>query len=609
VVTSSSLTPDDDKRLPPECKAAEFSEKLPEFEQRWAMQPQMIAMNTQRMTREDFLQRTGKFNVLRATSKCRLLRMKVDLGASDFMVLTYRATSEKEGVCFATKWDASDKQFEFFEPDKLKLNILSYSLPKWIFLAFGIFGFVFLWRRGGDSSLARWLGIWLVGASLVPMVDSVQTTFPHMTHWLWQQSVMYHWNTLASALEPLFHFLYIATFSAVTLFILQVPAGACWIHICWPTRIFPQYPPIVRHLLLFAKLAAVIALQLCSFCFILVIAMIIWAGRGANIGIIAFWGASLLLFLVGGAVMRWFTHKSSEVSKLGVSAVLAMLTLNISSMSYMFMLMFGNTSQTTVRIGVILGSTFGFLFIIIMAYIILKRNFLHVRAIDGFTTLLLLMLIPFLINRAEYFVPILLSGTPFFHERGADLVAILFVLLIFPTVHHWLHELLLFISLPKLRKIEHTVEHALEAIVDAQTEADRAKMISELFDTLRVPRYLFFSRGANAVFNADINNLDRNVPPTIELSPQLRKFLGQRHRFVDLHTMAFEWRYFFHQFELHRIAQATGCRYLLPVSVGESLRALLLIPEGPGESVMANPAVSANINNFGIAAALSRPRS
>jgi hypothetical protein len=171
-----------------------------------------------------------------------------------------------------------------------------------------------------------------------------------------------------------------------------------------------------------------------------------------------------------------------------------------------------------------------------------------------------------------------------------------------------LHEVLLFISLPRLRKIEHTVEHALETIVDAHTLEERSRLVSELFETLRVPGYLFYSRGAQACFNADINKLDRDVPPVIELSPALRKFLGQRHRFVDLHTMAFEWRYFFHQFELHRIAQATGCRYLLPVSVGDSLRALLLIPEGPGESVMANPAVSANINNFAIAAALSRPR-
>ena len=69
------------------------------------------------------------------------------------------------------------------------------------------------------------------------------------------------------------------------------------------------------------------------------------------------------------------------------------------------------------------------------------------------------------------------------------------------------------------------------------------------------------------------------------MSEGVRKFLGRRRHFVDLQTVAFEWPFFFYQFELHRIRKGTGCRYMLPVSVGESLRGLLLLPDGPGEKV------------------------
>jgi hypothetical protein len=105
----------------------------------------------------------------------------------------------------------------------------------------------------------------------------------------------------------------------------------------------------------------------------------------------------------------------------------------------------------------------------------------------------------------------------------------------------------------------------------------------------------------------DINKLDHEMPQSVQFSEQLRKFLGHRHHFIDLQAMAYEWPFFFNQFELHRFAEQTGCRYVLPIAVGESVRGLLLLPASAGGSVVSNPAVSPKINNLGIAAALNRP--
>jgi hypothetical protein len=561
----------------------------------------MEAMNTQRMTRDQFLHTIEKFEPLRLNSRCRLIRRDPDASGFNFLEVSFHQAGN-DGTVFAENPD-----LRTLTPLELHGMIQRYSVSKWIFLVYGIFGFVFLWRRGGDSSLARWIGIWLVGASLVPLLTSSDDTLPHLQHWMWQQSVMYHWNTVAAAGGPVFSLLFIATAIAAFLWMLQISPAVCWTYICWPTRIYPQFPIILRELMIVGKLLAVMIVQVLIFIVIIIAAMLIFKSRSGIIEFTIFGAVSTFLFILTGWILRRFTRKSSEVPNLGLLPVLAILALNFSTACYAPIFMFIST-ETVSEAVFVAGAVSGCIFIALMSWLILKRDFLRVRAVDGFTTLILLLFVPIVVNQGENVVPVILSGGPFFHQRGAAMVAILFVVLVFPAVHHWLHELLLLISLPKVRKIEHTIAHALEHIVDAETDDDRRKMVTELFETLRVHRYLMISRAPKGLFTADINKLDREVPACMELSPTLRHFLGKRRHFIDLQTMPFEWPFFFHQFELHRIANATGTRYLLPVSVGDSLRALILIPEGPGESVMANPAVSSNINNFGIAAALSRPR-
>jgi hypothetical protein len=419
---------------------------------------------------------------------------------------------------------------------------------------------------------------------------------------------MYRWNTLSSIALPVFAVLYGAFVMAGFLWMIQLSPTVCWMYLCWPTRIFPQFPPIVRHLIVAGKFAVAVFVQ---FGLVMVI-----AGVGGHLvpeKQYAFLFAALFLlttgfFIVTGWFLRKFTAQGSEAPHLGVWPVVAVMLLNLA-ISFYFPVFYPQLNDS-IPTGLLrgLGATFGFAFILAMGYLILKKDFLRVRMISSITTLAVVLLIPFAINRAEYFSTVFLAGSPFFRESGAELVIFLCVLLIAPSVHHLLHEVLLRISLPRLRRIEHEVEHALEAIVDARDDQARVHLVSELFKDVQVTRYLFLSRGAEALFYVDINRLDRAVPPSLELSPPLRKFLGKHHHFIDLESLAFEWTFFFHQFELNRLRETTGCRYLLPLSVGESLRGLLLLADGPGTAVIANPAVSTTISNLGLGTALSRRR-
>ncbi len=596
---STYLTPADSPDLPAECKEEAATFTLPADLDMEGLRKEMLRLNKTEMTEDGFADATKDFEAVRITSKCRLMVRSPEPSGVDFVELHFRKTGEGKGICFAEKMDLRE-----YWRDDLERLVGVYGSPKWVCFVYGILGFVFLWRRGGDSSLARWVGIWLIGAGLVPLLTASDDTLPHLQQWFWEQSVMYRWNTLSSAGQVLMDLLYIATATAALLWAAQVSPTVCWAYLCWPTRVYAELPPVVRRLLIVGKVGAVLFVDALLVATVVSVSRLIWPGGNSEIEFSVCLLLSTVLLLVAGGVVRIFTAKDSELPRIGAWPIVAILALNLSLACYvpgpMFAMEGGWVWLTWT------GTGFACVFVGVMGYLILKRDFLRVRAIAGFTMLLLLLGVPLLVHFAEESVPAFLRSGPFFGERGADMVSIMAAVLLFPIVHEKLHELLLAISEPKLRRIEHSVEHALEKIVDAEDDAARAAMVSELFEHLKVPAYLFLSRRSKGVFVVDINKLGEGAPREIDMSEGARKFLGKRRHFVDLQTVAFEWPFFFYQFELHRIRKGTGCRYMLPVSVGESLRGLLLLPDGPGEKVISHPAVTENINNVGIAAALSR---
>jgi hypothetical protein len=599
-----------DPDLPQQYRDPKYAVNLPPDVYSGSLEARMLALNGVPVPRELVTQTVQEFAPYRIDSLGRLLN-RVDLASgTSFLSISYHPVTADKGVLIAEKMD-----LHWVEPKQLERIVLQYSASKWVFFGFGILGFLFLWRRGGDSSLARWIGIWLIGTNLIPTLESADDTFARPIHWLWEQSFVYHWNTFASAGAPLFVLLFGLAGALGLGWLAQVSPSYCWISLCWPTRLYPQHPPILRHVIIFGKmLAALFFVDIFITIIMVTFKLLHWDHDGLDfVTVIAAW---TVLFLPAGFILRRFTRQASEAPYLGPWPALAVVLLNLSLMCYAPVIMVNSTSFDRALPWLAdAGAAFGVLFLVLAMFLILKRDFLRLRAIASFTTIVLLLAIPFVFHAAEEAIPPLLTRGPFFRERGAEMVTIMLVVLVFPFLHEYMHEMLLFMSVPLLRRIEHRVEHALERIIDANTSAERAELVSELLDEIHVSHYLFLSRRKRGVFAIDINTLPPPPPKalsplplvSVELSEPLRDFLGKRRHFIDLNTLAFEWPLFFHQFELHRLARVTRARFLLPISVGDSLRGLLLLADGPPESVIATPALSTNINNLALAAALSRP--
>jgi hypothetical protein len=219
--------------------------------------------------------------------------------------------------------------FRMYDPHELEILRTTYAKPKWIFFAIGIIGFIFLWRRGGDSSLARWIGIWLIGISLIPTLNVSDDTLPHLTHWLWRQSVLYHWNSLGSTAQPLFAVLYLAAASAGILWMTQASPAVVWAYLCWPTPTYPQWPILVRQAIIVGKILAVFCGTFGIYA-VTVFPLMLLFPRANALPFIVFLAASTLAFVIVGGIVRHFTARTSEVPRLSFWAVLAVVTLNLT---------------------------------------------------------------------------------------------------------------------------------------------------------------------------------------------------------------------------------------------------------------------------------------
>jgi len=191
----------------------------------------------------------------------------------------------------------------------------------------------------------------------------------------------------------------------------------------------------------------------------------------------------------------------------------------------------------------------------------------------------------------------------FLSERGAELIAILLVVLSLKKLWELIERGLGQLLNPKLREIEKAVQDTLRTSADAASDSRKRELVAGFFKKLKVQHYAFYIRGQERRFEEHISQMSSAPETHIELTDKLRTFLGQRRRrFVDLRCVCRRMAILLPSIpKLWRIWQKTGCRYLLPICLGESVRGLLFLPEGEAEKSVCEDALAEDISAFGSA--------
>jgi len=145
-------------------------------------------------------------------------------------------------------------QLTGYTKDELTAKAANYFVRQVLLLSYGLLGFTILWRRGGDSRLARYLGCWLLGVAMAGSARYTMLFLPQIRYSVWHHALSLPWQNLFLAIATVVQVL---NGTLLYLFVLFVPCAAIWILRCWPNRLNGERFQRLRRFLGWIKLALV----------------------------------------------------------------------------------------------------------------------------------------------------------------------------------------------------------------------------------------------------------------------------------------------------------------------------------------------------------------
>ena len=482
-------------------------------------------------------------------------------------------------------------------------KVRSIIVPSFVLLCFGG---LLLWRRGGDSAVGFWMGIFLVGNAFhVLGMDDLNASVRYNLWCLATQShigsIIASWYATLEVAGELFS--YVAVFAQSVLFVL----------LCWPSKNSGQRGKTMRCCVFMGKFLVAFSL-------------------GAGAGIIAallvaddslILPLSRVLCIITLCLIGWLLRRrrrfATEVPEMGwefavgwiLLAISVSLPLSLSQVEDLqpFKHWFASIAwfPDSMSLLDIVTGTCAVLSGVLLLRFMLRKNFLSVLSPRGFTFMVLASSLPVFSELCESFAQDLVHGTFLQSQLGEEILCISITIILLAPLFKGLESFSRKLSMRNLVKVEANVERTLESVLDNQDDVDIRDEIFERMRDLGLARYAFYVRGRSGAFNLLLKNgwTGKSVH-SFFVSEYLRGYLGKNHQAIDMGQLAQERRLFFQSFELHRLAAQLHAGCLQPICLGSSVRALIVTPEDSDNPILSNNEVFfGNVNALGLATVAS----
>jgi uncharacterized membrane protein len=470
------------------------------------------------------------------------------------------------------------------ELPKIGIVVFSWSVPT---VLFGALAFLVLWRRGGDSSMARWAGIWLGGVAawsidVLVRQNFVKIDMPSVALAAQDSTggrfmlVLYATLMLIFATVTLLHNAFVPQWALYAYFSrLQTPVahGHTWIS-RYRTPIF------------------LMMVGVANYGFFLWLSNMEYNQKIATIGAVNI-GMMCVCWL-------WQGRHGQRQHAVSWNAVLAFLAAN------MLIWLINMPGRKAHDFGVLLNVLVSLLFIFWFARAVFHDDLLRLAGGRDISFIVSVIVLPIVFEASAEHARAILHGLGLFSETATGIIGTVAVVLLVHPFQHLLSTIFTRLANPGLSRVRKVIDQYTEEATESGNLAGRGDPALQIFYGMGITRFGFYACGAAGHLIELINNLD-NDTPEIQISPSLRKKLSETKTFIDLKSAAFEWHYFYEQFELCRLERQLGCRYLFPVCLGHSLRAILCLGDDASSRKLARDAYSEHINNLGIAKLSSTP--
>lgn len=467
---------------------------------------------------------------------------------------------------------------------------------RYLLALYGSLGFVLIWRRGADYSVAGWLGVWLLGAGLAGAYKYASLFLPAFYFHVWHKALDLPSGQFILALIMLIK---AVSWVVVKMFVFFVPCAAVWTYICWHQNTRSDKTDRWALLWLALKIFLVAAVMNALFVSSL-LATIILQGK-ERIDLIGALMVVLVFVAPCLAAGRILQKKNDPQGQSILDWMAAMLFVACQPI-----VLLGATQWSVVeaeRLLLHLNLLVGAMFLIVMLILFLRRQFLYIINAQQLSFVIAVVLIPGILDALEgrlQAVVEIYSQSAFIYTRGTKALSIVLAVFLFSKIKLYLEKGLTYVTAYRFVKIERLVGKVLEDLGDLGQPA-ALNSIRETFVSCGMAEYAMYTRRDGDEFElVDSSSFD-SPPAHLDISADLRRFLGNNLRFVDLHLMKWEWNFFFFQFELEKIQSKTNGGYLLPIALSRGLRGLLVIPYGRKGRHAIGDLFAAEIGNLGLA--------
>lgn len=482
-----------------------------------------------------------------------------------------------------------------------KIQTIQYETIAMPILVLLVLGGLLLWKRGADSSVGFWLGIAMTMRALALFYTAGQDSFGKMLEYpLWRWAVESSSGGLVAG--------WVATLNVFGAFFdisLALSQSILFILLCWPSPASLQRGWLRRSLIFVGKFVVVFAGL--TLTFLLVDRMI------NSMSYLVVHIAGILVFGIVGGCMRRKRRFDTEAPELGWIFLAAWLMLECARLFWAeidvnpwltesWLAPIPHLPGNITWAGLVSGMAAvvgGALFLCLC----LKRNFLAVLTVSGFTFTLFSFAVPLLAAIGNTLVGRIFAGSFLQSARGERIVAIAVVVLVMRPLWNVLGKLSKRLSVRNLGRVETGIYSTLETVLDRAEDLDVRDEIFTCLAKLGIERYAFFARSSPDAFHLILKN-DWNAggADSFQMSPYLRFCLGRNPHALVLNRMEQDDSLFFQSFELCRLEKRLHASCLLPICLGKSVRGVLVTPDSQnGHSLPQGDAFFENVNALGLA--------
>lgn len=235
---------------------------------------------------------------------------------------------------------------------------------------------------------------------------------------------------------------------------------------------------------------------------------------------------------------------------------------------------------------------------------ILRTDWLRLSAGRNLSWLATAFALPVIFEFTNNSLPGVFESLGLFLPEAADIASVFVVVTLLQPLQRGLEAAFEAISSPVTRNLRRRLDEILETSVGAEDDRQLRESVKALFRSYGIEHYALWARQRRFDFVPTVDYL--SVVNRVTLSESLCGQLAKVRGVVDIESVHSEWKYFFYQFELHRLASIIKGRYLYAVPLGRSLWGFLVLEDSAASGGIADQTFAEIASEIGVALSLKR---